>query len=178
MPVKMADKSAIAADWDFHRTLERTNAVTFRADGRRPYDILVKKPPPGWEPGFNPPISRALSKDPFYLKNNIFNAFKEYLKRRYDRDIGVDQVTFVAAVNKELVTPEAQALVYEYLVWLSITKKQSAHLGRMLENEALKEWISTSRCLDSSLSFAMRGTHPGWIYVQVVHAGYVVPFFP
>jgi len=175
LPVMMTDKSAIARDWHLHEGLERTNAVTFRADKRPPYKILVEAPPPPWQPGFNPPISRALSKEPYYLANGIYSAFKGYMKRRYQRDIG-DSATFVAAVNKELVTPQAKELLYEYLVWLSITKKESAHLGRMVENEALKEWISTARCLDASLVFANMGGTPGWMYVVIVHSGYVVPF--
>jgi hypothetical protein len=178
LEVNMPDHSAIAQDWDFHLNLERTNAVAFRADKRPPYDILVKKPPPPWSPGFNPPITRQMSKEPNYLKNTIYSAFRSYLKRRYDRDIGVDNLTFVAALNKELVTPETQELVYEYLVWLSITKKESAHMGRRVEYEGLKEWISTSRCLDASLAFALMGSPPtpGWMYIVIVWGGYVVPF--
>jgi hypothetical protein len=80
-------------------------------------------------------------------------------------------------VTKEFRTGEDLEIPYEYLVWKSIVDKESAHLGRMLENETLKAWTSTARCLDSSLVFA---TFPpsghGWMYVVIVHAGYVVPF--
>jgi len=170
------DMLVIAQDWSFHEQLERTNAVTFRADKRPPYEILVKKPTPPWQPGFNPPITRQMSGEDHYLKWNIYNAFKGYLKRRFNREIGVDNLTFLAAVKKELVTPETQELLYEYMVWLSITKKESAHMGRMVENEALKEWISTSRCLDGSMAFALGGAKPGWMYIVIVWGGYVVPF--
>lgn len=102
-------------------------------------------------------------------------CYRRALERRYRRTI--DKETFLAAVDRQLVSPQAKELVYEYLVWLSITKKESAHLGRMVENQALKGWISTARALDSSLTFAMMGPPGGgWIYITMVHSGYVVPY--
>ena|SRR5580704_19173876 len=63
----MPDNSAIVQDWYLHEGLPRTNAVTFR-DKRKPYDILVREVPAGFERHFNPPITRQLSEEPYTLR--------------------------------------------------------------------------------------------------------------
>jgi hypothetical protein len=167
LDVKMPNNAAIASDWALHETIQRTNAVTFRADKRPPYEVIVN------QGAFNPPVSRT---DRYYLENNIYGAFSGYMQRRYGRPIAADKMTFLRAVDRELTTPAAKELLFEYLVWLSITKKESAHLGRMVDNECLKGWISTAKCIDNSLNFAVMGGTGGWLYILIVHSGYVVPF--
>jgi hypothetical protein len=168
MDVMMPNKSAIAMDWDLHGDMQRTNAVSFRADKRPPYEVIVN------QEGFNPPDTR---KDPTYLERNIYGEFTDYMARRYGRPMVADQATFLNAVNRELTFPGAKELLFEYLVWRSIVKKESAHMARMTDNELLKGWTSTSKCIDNSINFAVLNKTPGWLYVVKVYSGYVVPFF-
>jgi hypothetical protein len=54
--------------------------------------------------------------------------------------------------------------------------REEAHLGRMVDHELLKGYISTSIAVDTSAEFATRFLkEPGWLYVVVVHGGFVVP---
>ncbi len=157
--------SAIASDWKIFKTIPRTNAVTFRGDSRSPNDVISKAG------GFYPPNSRT---DRYYLENNIYTAFADYLKRRCGRDITNKQ--FLAAVDETAILDEEKKLLVDYLMWRKITEKEAVHLGRMVETECLKGYISTARGIDTSLFFAT-GYHskPGWLYLTVVYGGFVVP---
>ncbi|MBS7809582.1 hypothetical protein [Roseococcus pinisoli] len=161
--VKQGNDAAIASDWALSMDLVRTNAVTYRGDKRSPVEIQRAD-------GFHPPASR---KDRAYLEKNIYQGFNNYMQRRFNRPL--DQHLFLAVVDKGLVTPDAKEILNEYIVWLSIVRKESAHLGRMVDNELLKAWISTARCLDVSVKFANFQFTPGWLYVTRVFGGYVVP---
>jgi len=158
--------SVIASDWDVFNQIERTNAVTFRGDTRPPKEVI------GRQNGFYPPNSRT---DSYYLEHNIYNAFDSYSTRRFGRPVG--QADFLRAVRAAVPDPDDQKLLVDYMMWRKITKKEAVHLGRMVENECLKGYISTARAIDTAIRFGTAyNTRPGWLYITVVHGGFIVPF--
>jgi hypothetical protein len=61
-------------------------------------------------------------------------------------------------------------------MWRIVLKREESHLGRMIDEEFLKGYISTARRIDNALHFASgKSKNPGWLYVVVVHGGFVVP---
>ena len=80
------------------------------------------------------------------------------------------------AFNNEAAMTQEQRTLTDYLMWRKIVEREAVHLGRMVENECLKGYISTSRSIDRACYF---GTNywkkPGWLYITVVHDGFVVP---
>lgn len=157
--------SAIASDWKVFNWIRRTNAVTFRGDSRSPLDVITKAG------GFYPPNSRT---DRHYLENNIYKEFEDYLQRRYARALTKEE--FLRAVDSTAVSGADKALLVDYMMWRKITEREAVHLGRMVENECLKGYISTARSIDTSLFFAAgNGTREGWLYLTVIHGGFVVP---
>ena len=160
------NSSAIASDWKTFNSIKRTNAVTFRGDTRSPYEVISKSN------GFNPPNSRT---DRYYLENNIHVAFNDYLTRRYNRP-ALSQAAFLAAVDKTVRTSEEKKLLVDYMMWRKICEREAVHLGRMVESECLKGYISTARAIETSLNFGTNfGKKDGWLYLVVVHGGFVVP---
>ncbi len=158
--------SAIASDWGVFRQIERTNAVSFRGDSRSPHEVIVKCR------GFSPPNTRT---DRYYLENNVFKAFADYLKRRYTRDLS--QADFLRAVDSSAPRAEDKKLLVDYMMWRSVVERESAHMGRMVSSETLKGYISTSKSIDSSINFGTRYcSTPGWVYLVVVHGGFIVPW--
>lgn len=156
--------TAIASDWKVFDWIRRTNAVTFRGDSRSPNTVIKAQ-------GFYPPNSRT---DTYYLENNIYPAFEDYFKRRYGRNLS--SVDFLDVIDGTAATPSAKSLLVDYMMWRKITERESVHLGRMVESECLKGYISTARSIDTSLHFATGyGQKPGWLYLTVVHSGFVVP---
>lgn len=164
LTVKTPSKTAIASDWKVFEQLDRKNAVTFRGDTRKPWDVIFKGD------GFHPPNSRT---DEAYI-DNIYAEFESYLQRRYGRRLTKE--AFMKAFNKEAAMPQEQRTLTDYLMWRKIVEREAVHLGRMVENECLKGYISTSRSIDRACYF---GTNywkkPGWLYITVVHDGFVVP---
>jgi hypothetical protein len=160
----MPDKSAIANDWGLFADMERVNAVTFRADKRPPAEVILNCR------GFYPPNTRT---DPAYTKR-IAEEFSLYLWRRHGRTVPKEEILRV--MNRELASVDDRELLSAFMVWSSTLAKEAGHLGRMVEHEFEKGWISTSKYLPSSMNFAITGRTPGWIYVTVVHGGFVVPF--
>ena len=80
------------------------------------------------------------------------------------------------AVNKEAAMPHEQRTLVDYLMWRKIVERESVHLGRMTENECLKGYVSTSRSIDVAMDFASKKlTQQGWLYVTIVHDGFIVP---
>jgi hypothetical protein len=166
IPVAYPTKTAIASDWKLFEQIERTNAVTFRGDSRPPREVLQTYG------GFTPPNSRT---DRYYLENNIYAAFASYLKRRYERPLQKED--FLRAVDTALPTPEEKHLLIDYLMWRKVCEGESMHLGRMISNECLKGYVSTSPSIDTATQFAIQpGTAAGWVYVTLVHSGFVVPW--
>jgi hypothetical protein len=134
--------AAIASDWKVFEQIERTNAVTFRGDTRSPLNVIVKAR------GFHPPISRN---DRYYLENNVYEAFENYLSRRYSRTLTKEE--FLRAVDTTAIAAADKKMLVDYMMWRRITEKEAVHLGRMVENECLKGYISTARSIDTSICF-------------------------
>lgn len=165
MQTVMPNKDAIASDWALHGEMERVNAVTFRADKRSPVDVIVKAR------GFHPPNTRA---DRNYISNRIAVSFASYLRRRYGRDVDANEILRV--IDRDITSTEDRDLLNEYMVWFSLVSKESAHLARMVDYEFEKGWTSTSKSLTRSMTFVAFGGTPGWMYVTMVHGGFVVPY--
>ena len=165
---KYPTDSAIVSDWHLFNWIRRTNAVTFRGDTRpSPIDVIAKGG------GFYPPNSR---KDDGYIKGDIYAQFSDYLNRRYGAPLLITNEEFLDLVKKETKTDAEKSLFVDYMEWRSICAREVAHLGRMVERQTLKGYISTARSIDTSLNFATNfGKTSGWLYVTVVHSGFVVP---
>lgn len=171
-PVKPAinttfpNSSAIASDWKVFEQIQRTNAVTFRGDTRPPREILQDFN------GFTPPSSRT---DRYYLENGIYDKFKDYLERRFNRPLSKQD--FLQAVDSSLPLEADKKILVDYMMWRKIVEREQMHLGRMVESECLKGYISTSRSIDSSIQFATRfNGQSGWVYLCMVHAGFIIPW--
>ena len=166
LPTGTPNDAAIAADWKVFQQIKRTNAVTFRGDSRSPRQVINEMG------GFTPPNSRS---DRYYLENNLYNEFSKYLERRYNRNLSKND--FLRAVDAAAPTAEDKKLLVDYMMWRKIMEKEAVHLGRMVENECQKGYISTSRSIDSSVNFATRHLKvEGWLYVTIVHSGFIVPW--
>ena len=166
MDVVMGDDgAAIANDWALHRDVERVNAVTFRGDKRSPYQLIVRAG------GFFPPNTRT---DPDYKKRNVAWAFTDYLWRRYQQNADADDVKRV--IEQTLVSQSDLDLFNQYVVWKALVTKEASHMARMTDNEFDKAWISTSKCRTNSEVFVTYNNTPGWMYIVIVHSGFVVPF--
>jgi hypothetical protein len=162
----LPNNSAIASDWKVFQQIERTNAVTFRGDSRPPQVVINQCN------GFNPPITRT---DRYYLENNIFDHFQYYLQNRYQRPLAKSD--FLRAIDSVVPTEEDKKLLVDYMMWRKITEREAVHLGRMVEQECLKGYISTARAIDSAVMFGTRYNHQtGWVYLTIVHGGFVVPW--
>lgn len=162
------NKDAIASDWSQMQSIERKNAVAFRGDGRSPQEVIVKCN------GFTPPITRTDDNYLYDSDRSVFVYFNDYLQRRYNRKI--TKAEFLAAVKNGAPFLNDKKLLIEYTRWRALLQRESAHLGRMVENEVDKGWISCSKSIDSSRAFACDTyNRPGWLYLVVVHGGFVVP---
>jgi len=281
MPTRQYNDDAIAGlkEWEFHETIDRVNAVTFRLEDRTPAEVISRKG------GFQPSVMRT---DSGYT-NRIADEFTGYMKSRHGREVDRDKIVQmidryrdekqkqkkyiaeerekfakqlkaylpsmteeymkinfrkpyedretienvkrraeVAAADKarlenlkkqeknfsDIKLAEKERLLREgkleaeadmladraardkayysidfissrdfelldvYLTWMSGLDKEASHLGRMVENEFRKGWISTAYCLDSSLNYALKRPSPTghWVYVILVPSGFVVPY--
>jgi hypothetical protein len=187
LTVKHIAEDAIATerDWAHHRELERVNAVTFRCDSRSPNEVIKLAN------GFRPATTRN---DVKYIEGNVADEFQYYMRERYHVHIDTDKIK--AAIRgdvnfqskSDIERPrfenlllkkrlEYQSILNQYQVWFSLVRKESAHLSRMTENQFEKNWISTSKCLDRAAFFLPKTDHGnvGWVYVVIVHSGFVVP---
>lgn len=166
MEVTFGSTAEIATDWKLFDQIERTNAVTFRGDLRSPREILQQYG------GFNPPNTRT---DRFYLENAIYDKFSDYLERRYQRPLSKED--FLRAVDSTIPNDADKKILVDYMMWRKICEGESMHLGRMLTQECLKGYISTSRAIDSAVGFGTRHLRQiGWVYLTIVHAGFIVPW--
>ena len=157
----------VAKDWELARELHRTNAYTFRGDGREPHVVMKAG-------GFHPPSSRT---DENYLKNTIYELFIGYMARRFGAPPNfVSQDTFAMAVKSAIPSPEDRKWWTEYVLWRAMEDQEKFHPGRMVAYEALKGYISTSRSVSKAKEFALGGGRDaGWVYVMLVEGGIVIP---
>ena len=158
---KIPHLQGIANDWKTMEQLPRVNGYTFRGDSRAPG--LVAK-----AGGFTPPITRT---DAWYVENTIKPAFKSYMKRRYDQD--VSDADFTKAINQAAPANSAERQVLgNYFVWRVMVENEAFHIGRMLVDETLKGYISTTRAVRVARGFAKDN---GWVYLTRVRGGFLVP---
>jgi len=158
----------VAKDWQLTKDLVRINAYTFRGDSREPHVVMKNG-------GFNPPSSRT---DTAYLKNTVYPLFIGYMVRRFGapKDRLVDEHTFMNVVNHVITSPEQRRWWIEYTIWRALEEQEKFHTGRMVAEEALKGYISTTRDIRVAKGFALRaGQATGWVYVVLIEGGIVVP---
>ncbi|HEY4354792.1 MAG TPA: hypothetical protein VGN16_03515 [Acidobacteriaceae bacterium] len=127
-----------ATDWNLIPGLERVNAYAFRGDKRSPRSIKDAG-------GFQPPSTRT---DKRYMEL-IASRFAAYMKKRFNQDVvEADVVQYIRGKG------EAGRAFMEYEMWRSILKKEEMHIGRMVADEFLRGYISTSRNVNTAYSFA------------------------
>jgi hypothetical protein len=160
----LGNDDPIASDWKLFQDIKRKNAVTFRGDSRSPHQVIVKCG------GFYPPNTRT---DRDYLKDTVYPAFNSYLSRRYK--VQIKENDFFRIVDQNLMTGEDKQLFIDYMMWRQITEREAGHLGRMVDNECLKGYVSTTPKYGTAFSFAQKKTGQGWIYITKVYGGFVIP---
>lgn len=156
-------QNAFARDWGLHKNFKRVRAYTFRGDKREPDTIRKAN-------GFNPPITRA---DDWYMENVVHKQFSRWLKDRAGIDLAWPQ--FKQCIHAAAPDPSTKEAVWHYGIWRMLVEQEQFHLGRMLAEEALKGFISTTRAVTVAKGYASNSTTAGWVYVTRVDGGYVVP---
>lgn len=152
-------KTKFALDWTQHNSIPRVRAFTFRGDTRDP--AAIKK-----AGGFSPPNGRT---DVHYLENTIFKHFANYLERKIGLEISLDQ--FRKVLN-ETLSDDLKRQFFHYGIWRALAEQEAMHLGRMVANEDLKGYTSTTRAVTVAKGYARSG---GWVYLLSVDGGYVLP---
>jgi len=161
-PMASAYLDGIAKDWKIHEEFNRVNAFTFRGETshRKPADVRGAD-------GFHPPVTRT---DDWYIENKVAPEFSSYMKRRFGMD--VDAATFLAAYKRVAVDDTAKTLLAHFLLWKGLLEGESLHLGRMLANELMKGYISTTREITVAKGFARPG---GTVYLVLCRGGFEIP---
>jgi|GEM_PF-2124524 len=155
-PLNPAD-SIFAQDWKLTEQLERVNAYTFRGDRRTPREVEAAK-------GFFPPISRT---DQHYVETVVYPKFAEYLRRRVQMQLSLDQ--FQRVYGQATANPQDRDVLKLYFSWRAMVETESHHIGRMTASEILKNYISTSKDIGKAKQFAKEG---GWVFVTRVRGGF------
>jgi hypothetical protein len=140
--------------------LDRVNAYTFRGDSRTPEAVRRAG-------GFNPPITRT---DTYYQDEYIYPAFSKYMKKRFNMDI--DKPAFARAWNQTVAYPGDKMVLHNFFFWRSMVENEQYHIGKMLADETLKGFISTTRSTMVAKGFAGNG---GWVYLTLIKGGFLVP---
>lgn len=167
----MADNSrprmpgGFATDWNVIPGLERVNAYAFRGDKRHPRQIRLAD-------GFHPPCSR---RDAAYVRL-IAQYFAGYMKSRFNKVVDPQEV-------EQYILGRGQAgnVFVEYEVWREILKGEELHLGRMVANEFLKGYVSTSRRVENAAFFASAHSADGQkgkiscVYALHTEGGFLLP---
>ncbi len=141
-PATAVDKSKplygkAATDWDKIRDLERVNAYAFRGDKRRVTEVRAAN-------GFHPPSSRT---DDRYLPK-IASRFVAYMKSRFNKDVNADDV-----IQYNKGQGAAGKVFVEYEIWRALLDAERFHIGRMVTNEFLRGYTSTSRSIMTALNY-------------------------
>ncbi len=152
--------AVVPNDWKVTEQMERVNAYTFRGDRRDPKSIHAAG-------GFHPPITRT---DSYYVDTVIFPMFRDYMKRRFNVDI--TRPVFQRVYNQQLAFPQDRMVMANFFVWRSMVEGEAYHVGRMLANETLKGYISTTRAVPVAKGFARVD---GWVYLTLIRGGFLVP---
>ena len=152
--------NTVPTDWKVTEELHRVNAYTFRGDSRGPKAIEAAG-------GFNPPITRT---DQYYVDEIIFPKFEDYMRRRFNLTVSKEE--FARAYKKTVVFEHDRMVVKNFFAWKSMVENEAFHLGRMLNSETLKGYISTTKSIGVAKGFARA---KGWVYLTLVRGGYHVP---
>jgi hypothetical protein len=160
------NRDAFPQDWKMINDIRRTNAYTFRGDMRGPAIIL--------KTGFQPSAMRT---DDGFIKGQIFDFFKEYLLRRFNRELPahVNADYFLYLVRGAFTTLEDREILCHYFLWRKMCEREKFHFGRMVAHECLKYYVSTTREIFTAVRFATSRDTDGWVYVTLVRGGLVVP---
>jgi hypothetical protein len=154
-----------ATDWKKIPELRRVSAYVFRGDKRRPTDIRAAN-------GFHPPSSRT---DDRYLKL-IAERFVQYMKMRYSQDVNPDEV--VGYIKGQ--GPAGRVFV-EYECWRATLESEKFHIGRMVDDEFLRGYISTTRNMSTAACFARNPSADGYrapvwaVYALHSEGGFLLP---
>lgn len=162
-PEQVQHLHGIAKDWSLMDEIDRVKAYTFRGESsfRAPQDVKARG-------GFHPPSTRN---DDAYLNppnGKVYLAFVDYMERVHKQTI--NEQDYTAAIQQR--SPKFKQLFRHYSLWRELLKAEELHLGRMLANELLKGYISTTKAVNVAKGFA--GTS-GWVYCVLVRGGYHVP---
>jgi hypothetical protein len=145
-------------DWNKANQLERVNAYTFRGEHTRvPREIEAAG-------GFFPPITRT---DQFYVDEYIYPFYAGYLRQRFGIDLTKDEFTRI--YKRVVVTPQDRDALKMYMSWRTMVTNESHHIGRMVEAQVEKNYISTSRSIGMAKYFAAAN---GWVYVLRVRGAF------
>ena len=150
----------VARDWLKMLEIKRVAAYCFRGDKRDPSAIRSAR-------GFCPPSTRT---DEKYLLGDVFRQFQDYLQRRFNWTITLDDYKNALAKSMQK-NKEVTQLFVEYSIWRAILHTEENHLERMLANEALKGYISTTKAVTVAKGFGKNG----WAYCLRVNGGFLVP---
>lgn len=155
---------ARSKDWDLILDLKRVNAYAFRGEKRQPDVVRAAG-------GFQPPSMR---KDSHYMAA-VAKNFADYMQNRFNQTIDPQQI-----VNYIQGQGQSGRLFVEYEIWRAILRKEELHIGKMVANEFLKGFISTSRSVDTAKTFfdnTSEGGRPanGAIYAVHTEGGFLLP---
>lgn len=155
-------KTVVPTDWKLMRDMPRVSAYAFRGDTRNPAQIRAVD-------GFQSPITRT---DEHYKKNVIFPLFKAYLEKKLGAPQALTYDQLNVALMQVLPTPEEREAFAFYNLWRSQVERESMHIGRMLAQETLKGYVSTTKATPVAKAFAKKN---GWVYLVLVKSGFLVP---
>lgn len=150
----------VPRDWKLMNDIPRVSAYGFRGDTRGPDAIRSAN-------GFHPPITRS---DEHYVTNCIYPTFRAYLQIKLQIDVTLEDVRRMVA--QALPTPQERLVFSYYAMWRSQIANESMHLGRMIAQEDMKGYISTSRAVQVAKGFARDN---GTVYVMHVNGGFLIP---
>lgn len=150
-----------AKDWKELLSLKRVSAYSFRGDTRGPEEIKKAQ-------GFRPSSERT---DPDFVSGPLYNNFCDYLSRT-GRPV-ITKKEFEDAFNNSGAKPDA----FGYHEWKMLMDLEIYHLGRMLANETLKGYVSTTKAVTvaKGFSIAKEKITEGWVYCLRVEGGIDVP---
>lgn len=154
-----------ATDWKLIPDLKRVNAYVFRGDKRDPSQIKAAG-------GFQPPSTRV---DDAGVKL-IAKRFVDYMKQRFNKD--VNDADVIQYINSQGTSGKT---FVEYEIWRAILKGEEMHIGRMVQDEFLKGFISTSRDVKVGLHYMTAGSADlqsgpnAGLYVLHSELGFLLP---
>jgi hypothetical protein len=150
----------VPKDWSLMQTLPNVAAYAFRGDTRAPQAIRQAN-------GFQAPISRT---DDHYLYGTVLTTFNAWLKAKLG--IELTKSDFSDLLKKAMPDAEERLIFSFYEMWRGQVAAESLHVGRMVANETLKGYVSTTRAPTVAKGFAKNGGH---VYVLRVRCGFLVP---